>query len=74
MNRVFWKTEWSSCLIISSILQVLVNSEFTVNWSVPCASKNDKIGTYLLLNNYDDRVVLLLVQTPETIIYNNIMY
>ncbi len=30
-----------------SFLQVMVNSSFTVSWSVPRASKNDKIGSYL---------------------------
>ncbi len=32
-----------------SFLQVMVNSSFTVSWSVPRASKNDKIGSYLWL-------------------------
>ena len=31
--------------LLVPLLQVSVNSEFTVNWSVPRASKQDRIGT-----------------------------
>ena len=29
---------------LCDLIQVLVNSEFTINWSVPRAAKSDRIG------------------------------
>ena len=35
------------CITIKFVVQVLVNTNFSANWSVPRASKNDRIGELL---------------------------
>ncbi|XP_064382526.1 uncharacterized protein LOC135331333 isoform X2 [Halichondria panicea] len=45
--------DWSTVTLTTGSSEVMVNSSFTVSWSLPRASKNDKIGLYPLYGKTD---------------------